>query len=116
MPVKQPQDRKSKATERVAAEVDGNTYRFAHDGTLYELPPAADAATKIPAGVLIDLVEGSDELAEARLGVAMLKAAGVSEEAMAALRAKPVSEFAEILGEWMQATGVNPGESARSSD
>ena len=116
MPVKQPQDRKPKATERVAAEVDGTLYRFTHDGRTYTLPSAASVAGRIDAGVLIDLIDGGDDMAQVRFGIAMLKAAAVDHDTMAALRAKPVSEFSELLADWLQWSGVNPGESSRSSD
>lgn len=115
-PVKQSQDRKPKAAERIAGEVKGSTYRFTHDGKTYELPPASSVVTKIGADVLMDFVEAADALAEVRLGVALLKAAAVDEETMQALRSKTAGEFAEILVDWMQASGGDPGESERSSD
>lgn len=85
-------------------------YSFVLNGKAYALPPAAEAAPKVDAGVFIDAIEAGTELAEVRLGLAMLRAADIDKATMAALRALPMDQFGTHLQAWMTQTGANPGK------
>jgi hypothetical protein len=89
---------------------------FQYQGRAYTLPDAGGAAEHMPAAHLIDALMGEDtELGEMRLGIATLQAADVDPDAMAALRAMPLPQFADVVGRWLRRSGVSAPESARSS-
>lgn len=108
-----PQQRRDNV-QRAAGQ--GNGFTFHHKGRQFSLPPASESVSGIPAGVLIDAVMGGDTMAELKLGLATLEASGATSASVTALREKPFSEFAEILGKWMKGNGVNPGKSEPSSN
>lgn len=113
---KQPQDRKPKgvsAAKRVAAEATKPAFKFDHDGKVYELPHASDYVNGVVGGDLMDAMLDGDEQAEMRLSLSVLKAAkpDIAHDAWTVLRAKPINEFLQVVGEWMQAGGGAPGES-----
>lgn len=107
---KAPADRKPKAAQLVAAaNGDGPGYTFSHEGRTYRLP--AVTAEDIPAGAVIDALEAGGDLAEVRLGLAVLKAVDIEPEAMQALRSMPLGEFAPLIAAWLRGGGVDAGES-----
>lgn len=107
----------------VKALVDGEAgvYTFTVGTNHYALPPAAQCAPRVPAGVLIDAVMEGGDTAELKLGLSMLSAKDesgvplVDAATTAALRALPMNEFTEHLAAWMQKSGAAPGESVSSS-
>lgn len=93
---KKPQDRKPKATK----EPQGFT--FEHDGKTYTLPDASAYAIAVPGWVSADaILEPDNEIAQLRLGLAMLNAIDGHDDAKAALRAMTSGEMFGILGDWM---------------
>ena len=110
MPAKTPQDRKTA----------DDLYRFTVKGKSYTLPSAEAAAPKVDGGVSMDaILNPDDDMAQLRLGLAMLNASGVEPEALAALRSLPTDEMLTAVGEWMahKPKGqASAGESSSSSD
>lgn len=99
----QPQDHKTKPDTAFAFKgADGKTYR---------LPRVTEkAAQALPGGVMFDAVMDPDnDMAQMRLGLSMLTAAGPTPAALAALKALPVDQMLQVVGDWM-------GESQGSSD
>lgn len=94
----------------------GSDYVFHHKGKRYTLPPASGAPKAMTAGVFIDAVMDTTGEGETRLGIAMLQAVNPAPEAWEALRSMTIEQFGQIVGDWMKRTGVNPGESERSSN
>lgn len=119
---KAPQDHKPKGARRqakvVAAEATDRPFTFDAGGKTYELPHPKTYAAGVPGEVFMDAVLDGDQQAELKLSFTFLQLArpDMDDEAWTALRAKPVMEFVEIVAAWMQAGGVNLGESQRSSD
>ena len=99
---RKPQDRKPKADA---------PFSFTAGGKKHTLPrPTEDQAASIPFGITrAAVMSPDDEMAQMRLGFAMLDVVDAKPEALAALDSLPTSEAVEIFGEWM-------GESSGSSD
>lgn len=111
MPTKTPQDRKQV----------GDPFTFTVKGKKYTLPSAEDAAPKVDGGYSMDaILYPDDEMAQLRLGLAMLAASGATDAAMQALRSLPSQDMLTTVGEWMAhkpAKGqASAGESSSSSD
>lgn len=110
MSEKTPQDHKAK---------DG-LFTFTHKGKKHELPPVADAAPKVSGGITMDaIMQPDDEMAQLRLGLAMLQASDVPDETMSALRSMSTPDMLETLGAWMQhksSDEASLGESSSSSN
>lgn len=85
-------------------------FTFSHEGSAYVLPRADEAMKSISGGDLMDMLLDDDETSQIRFALKILLAAKPDEKALAALRAKPVEEFAEVLGGWISSSGVSLGE------
>lgn len=110
---RRPQDHKHKAVKAAA----GGPFTFTHNGNSHTLPPASEYATGVSGGAFMDMILDGDEMSATRLAVTLLRAAkdDIDPRAYEALRSKPMTEFGQIVGDWMQASGVEVGESERSS-
>jgi hypothetical protein len=110
MPAKTPQDRKTA----------DDLYRFTVQGKSFTLPSPESAAPKVGGGVTMDaILAPDDEMAQLRLGLAMLNASGADPEALAALRSMPAEEMLTTVGEWMEHKPkgqASVGESSGSSN
>ena len=91
-------------------------FRFKHKGQTYTIPPAREGLRRMTAGDLIDVTESDDPTAHFKFNLATLRAAGVSDEAMSALRDMDIERFGRVLREWSEKTGGGPGKSGASSD
>lgn len=91
-------------------------FRFKHGDQTFTIPPASEGTKRMKAGALIDMAEDGTEAGQMRFFVAMLNAAGPSEEAMAALRDMPIDRFGSVMRQWVERTGGHPGKSGPSSD
>jgi len=108
---RQPQDHK-KSAKQIADEAKPD-YRFTHEGQEYFLPHAQKYVTATSGGEFMDAVldEGAGELKLAMLALREAQP-DINPRAFAALRAKPLAEFLEIVGAWIeQAQGAALGES-----
>jgi hypothetical protein len=85
-------------------------FTFKHENKTYRLPRADEAMKNVDGGAFMDMMLEDDERAQIRFALMILKNADVDEVAYAALRSKPVTEFSEVLGEWIQSAGVSLGE------
>lgn len=100
MPAKTPADHKAK----------GDPFTFAAAGKTYTLPSATEHADQVPGGITMDaILRPDDEMAQIRLGFAMLEAAKPTPKAMEALRSLPTKDMLEVFGRWM---GESSGSSA----
>lgn len=109
---RQPQDHK-KSAKQIADEAKPD-YRFTHEGQEYFLPHAQKYVTATSGGAFMDAVldEGAGELKLAMLALREAQP-DIDPGAFAALRSKPLTEFLEIVGAWIeQAQGTDVGESA----
>src|SRR5690606_9175384 len=100
---RQPQDHKPKAVK------NGGSFTFDHDGKTYRLPSAAKYAEKseFSGGDFMDAVLKADTTTEMRMTMSVFEAAKNDiDDAYDALRTKPVNEFLQTVGEWMQASHV----------
>lgn len=84
-------------------------FTFTHGDETHSLPPASEAAARVPGKFMQDAIMETDDAAEVRLRIAMLNASGATPEALDALREMPASEMMDIVLRWM-------GESRASSD
>lgn len=108
---------KKTATAVLATDQD-KPFLFQHDvledgksvRRTYKLPNAEEAFARVDAGAYIDAQLDQSDAAQIRFAVQVLVASGCDPEAMKALRAKSVPEFAEVLGKWIQSSGVSLGE------
>lgn len=91
-------------------------FRFKHNGQTYEIPPASVATENMDAGALIDMARDGSEAAQMRFFVAMLDAADIDDDAMAALRSMSIRRFGSVMQQWATKTGGHPGKSEPSSD
>lgn len=83
---------------------------FTHEGKNYKLPRADEAMKSVDGGTFMDMMLDDDERAQIKFALTILKNSGVDEAAYTALRAKPVDEFSELLGKWIESAGVSVGE------
>ena len=110
MPTKTPQDHKSPS----------DLFTFTVKGKSFTLPSAEDSAGKVDGGISMDaILDPDDDMAQLRLGLAMLKASGADADAMTALRSLPTEEMLQTVGGWMNHKPMgqaSAGESSGSSD
>lgn len=92
----------------VGADQD-KPFLFEHEGKAYKLPPAAEALKSVDGGAYMDAVLEGDQ-GMVRLALLTLKSGAVAVDAYAALRAKPLTEFMEIVGKWVATAGDASGE------
>lgn len=85
-------------------------FLFQHEGKAYKLPPVEQALKNVPGGDFMDAMLDDDEQAQLKLAFKALKDSGVSPEAYAALRSKPIVEFSEVVGNWLNSGGASLGE------
>jgi hypothetical protein len=110
---RKPQDRRPKA-KAIAAQAAGEDFTFEHDGETFALPNVTPYAASTPGGAFMDAILADDGTSEIRLAMLALKSASddIDPDAYEALRAKPMDEFLEIIGNWMtHAQGASLGES-----
>lgn len=106
---RQPQDRQPKAVKALA----GSVFEFEHDGQTYQLPPAGPYAQKsdFTTGDLIDASINGDKGAEMRMTISIVEAAKDDiGDAYDALRATPAIKGMQIIQDWLQASGTEPGK------
>ena len=92
--IKQPTDHKAKATPFVFKDAEGVEHK---------LPPASEGAETVPGQLTRDaIMSPDDEMAQLRLGFALLDASGADPAAIAAVYAKNTTAMIELLGKWME--------------
>lgn len=116
--VRQPQDHKPKTSSRPKAKAVSNEatepdFEFEHDGHVYSLPFAARYVQSSSGGAFMDALLDESGQSEVRLAMLALQSAkdDIEPDAFEALRDKPMADFLEVVGEWMSAAQVEPGES-----
>lgn len=97
-------------TNENAKAAAGQKFTFKHQGKTYSLPSAQAAMERVEAGTFIDAIMSDDQMAQVRLGLTLLLKSGVSENVVAAIRSLPMARFTQLLNDWMNADGANPGE------
>lgn len=116
-PARRPQDHKPKTArpnaKAVAARATEPDFEFEHDGETYVLPYAAPYAQGTSGAAFMDALLDESGQSEMRLSMLALQAAkdDIDPDAYDALRAKPIPEFLEVVGNWLSAAQVEPGES-----
>lgn len=108
---KAPTDRKAPARQ-LAAEVKNAEFVFEHEGEAFYLPNARPYAAQLSGAMLMDAVLDGSEAAN---GVLAIKVFGLAKddiepEAWNAARAKLAEEFVTLIGNWLQAAGVELGK------